>query len=241
MFMMRIAGTARRERGLSLVEMMVGITIGLFIVAAASLLVSTQLNDNRRLLLETQVQQDLRATADIIARELRRAGAWSRAETGVWTPATSAAGPARNPFIQTSPSSGSAAAVGFDYSRPGDAGGPYGFKLESGAIKTLLAGAGWQELTDKNVLTVEAFTVEADNSALVRLPCPKACPAPPPPGQAADYCWPMVGVRSFIVTITGRAVSDASVTRTIVSRVRLHNDAVNFNAGVGPNFRACPT
>ncbi|MBL0296208.1 MAG: hypothetical protein IPQ21_03185 [Betaproteobacteria bacterium] len=53
---------------------MVGITVGLFIVAAAAMLVTTQLGDNRRLLLETQVQQDLRATADIITRELRRAG-----------------------------------------------------------------------------------------------------------------------------------------------------------------------
>jgi type IV pilus assembly protein PilW len=231
----------RRQRGLSLVEMMVGLAVGLIVVAAAVLLVSTQLGDNRRLLLETQIQQDLRATADIIARELRRAGAWSRAETGVWTPTTAPPGPARNPFASTTPSSGSADAVTFDYSRPGDAGGPYGFKLEGGSIKTLLSGAGWQELTDKNVLTVVTFNIEADNSPLVRLPCPKACPAPPPPGQPADYCWPTIGVRSFIVTITGRAVSDASVQRTIVSRVRMHNDVVNFNAGVSPNFRACPT
>ncbi|MDQ2780283.1 MAG: prepilin-type N-terminal cleavage/methylation domain-containing protein, partial [Pseudomonadota bacterium] len=62
------------QRGLSLVELMVGITIGLFVVAAAATLVSVQLADNRRLLLETQMQQDLRATADIIGRELRRAG-----------------------------------------------------------------------------------------------------------------------------------------------------------------------
>jgi type IV pilus assembly protein PilW len=240
MLMMRHCPTLRRQRGLSLVELMVGLAVGLIVVAAAVLLVSTQLGDNRRLLLETQIQQDLRATADIIARELRRAGAWTRAETGVWTPATAPTGPNRNPFSSVTPSSGSADAVAFDYSRPGDAGGSYGFKLEGGAIKTLLTGAGWQELTDKNVMTVVTFTVEADNSPLVRLPCPKTCPAPPP-GQPVDYCWPTIGVRSFVVTITGRSVSDASVQRTIVSRVRLHNDVVNFNAGAGPNLRACPT
>lgn len=57
-----------RQRGLSLVELMVGITVGLFVVAAAATLVANQLSDNRRLLLETQVQQDLRATMDIITR-----------------------------------------------------------------------------------------------------------------------------------------------------------------------------
>ena len=74
----------RRQRGLSIVELMVGVAIGLFVVAAASMLVVTQLSDNRRLTLETQVQQDLRATADIITRELRRAGHWGKARDGVW-------------------------------------------------------------------------------------------------------------------------------------------------------------
>ncbi len=47
--------TLRSQRGLSLVELMVGITDGLFVVAAAATLVANQLSDNRRLLLETQV------------------------------------------------------------------------------------------------------------------------------------------------------------------------------------------
>jgi len=70
------------QQGLSLVELMVGITIGLFVVAAASLVVSNQLFDNRRLLLETQLQQDLRATMDIITRQLRRAGGQARNLSG---------------------------------------------------------------------------------------------------------------------------------------------------------------
>ena len=70
---------------------MVGVAIGLFVVAAATMLVATQLSDNRRLMLETQVQQDLRATADIIARELRRAGHWAKARDGVWYEGNAAA------------------------------------------------------------------------------------------------------------------------------------------------------
>ena len=74
---------------------MVGVAIGLFVVAAASMLVVTQLSDNRRLTLETQVQQDLRATADIITRELRRAGHWGKARTGSGMRTT------RRPFAST--------------------------------------------------------------------------------------------------------------------------------------------
>ena len=52
---------------------MVGVTLGLFVVAAAALMVSTQLGENRRMLLESQLMQDLRAASDIITRDLRRA------------------------------------------------------------------------------------------------------------------------------------------------------------------------
>ena len=69
---------------------MVGIALGLFVVAASTALVANQLGDNRRLLLETQVQQDLRASMDIITRQMRRAGAT--------TPANVEAGAASAPY-----------------------------------------------------------------------------------------------------------------------------------------------
>jgi len=76
------------QGGLSMVELMVGVAVGLFVVAGATVAVSNQLGDNRRLMLETQIQQDLRATADLIAKDLRRAGYWGAAEAGVWHAAT---------------------------------------------------------------------------------------------------------------------------------------------------------
>ena len=81
-----LTSTRRRaaQRGLSIVEMMVGVTIGLLVVAGATMVVSTQLLDNRQLMVETQVQQDLRAAADIITRDLRRAGYTSNPQNGVW-------------------------------------------------------------------------------------------------------------------------------------------------------------
>ena len=59
---------------MSIIELMIGITIGLFILAGATLVVTGQLSEGRRLLTDTQIQQDLRAASDIIARDVRRAG-----------------------------------------------------------------------------------------------------------------------------------------------------------------------
>jgi type IV pilus assembly protein PilW len=219
--------------------MMVGIAVGLFIVAAAALLVSAQLGDNRRLLLETQVQQDLRATADIITRELRRAGALRRAENVVRDPATGAV--LTNPLIQNvTPGAGGSTQAGYNYER-GTSVGPYGFKLDGRVIQTLLASGGWQDLTDRNVLTVTEFLVTADSAATERLPCPNTCPAPPPAGQPADYCWPLLAVRGFTVRISGHAASDSSVVRTVESRVRLRNEQLTLNnLDAAGSLVACP-
>ncbi|HET7794348.1 MAG TPA: prepilin-type N-terminal cleavage/methylation domain-containing protein [Rhizobacter sp.] len=72
-----------RERGLSIVELMVGLAIGLTVIAAALLALTHHLRENRGLLVEARLMQDLRTASDLIARDLRRAGPLSVAEGGV--------------------------------------------------------------------------------------------------------------------------------------------------------------
>jgi type IV pilus assembly protein PilW len=64
------------QQGLSIVELMVGIAMGLFITAGAIKLFVDNLGSNRQLLLETRLNQELRTAADIVARALRRASYW---------------------------------------------------------------------------------------------------------------------------------------------------------------------
>lgn len=61
-------------RGLGIVEMLVGLALGLFVIVGALIMFSNFTNDSRLLVQDTRVQQDLRATADLITRDLRRAG-----------------------------------------------------------------------------------------------------------------------------------------------------------------------
>ncbi len=224
-----VRGLHRWQRGLSLVEMMVGVAVGLIVVAGASLLMSTQLAENRRLLVETQIQQDMRAAMDIITRELRRIGAQREpvALTSLWVPGSGAA--QKNVLAESPTAAVSGVAVdnfGFIYEPTVGAAGPFGFKLENGTIKTLM-GPAWQELTDKDVLNVTAFTITPRNSTLLRLPCPKLCPAPFGPTD----CWPQVQVREFEVAMTAQARSVPGVDRSIASNLRLRNDYVRFNNG----------
>lgn len=222
----RSIAARRCSRGLSLVELMVGVAVGLFIVAGASFLAVNQLGDNRRMSLEMQVQQDLRATADLIARDLRRGGYWGAAETGVWY----SGGPnvKSNPYSATDPSTNAALTeeVNYQYSRDADFDDVdddqerFGFKLDAGdhTIRMRVGGA-WQALTDSNVLKVTRFDVTL-NTQSVTLSCFKECPGP----GGATACWPTQALRRFTVLIEGEAVSDANVKRSVSSSVRLRND-----------------
>lgn len=222
-------GAARRgQRGLSLVELMVGVTIGLIIAAAATLLMTGQLIENRRLVSETQVQQDLRAATDLMARELRRVGAANELNVlgTVWHAGSSGASPnAMASTLTLAPSK-----VEFNY-QPivGPSAVPpfSGFELQGSTVRTRIGGQ-WQELTDPNTLRVTALTptVVSDGSAAIVLPCAKACP---PPGGPTD-CWPRFEVRRARVTLQVEAKADATVQRSLSSSTRLRNDLVRFNA-----------
>lgn len=216
------------QRGLSIVEMLVGVAIGLIIVAATTIMVAAQLADNRRLLLETQIQQDLRTTADLIARDLRRAGFWQDSPRG--TAAGGAVlGMISNPYAAVTPADNAASASAVTYvyahpSRPVDDNvvnddEVYGFRLRNGVIESQLGLGNWQSLTDAATLRITRFDVTADHQA-VPLACFRACSPGPTP------CPPVQTVRAYVIEIEGSAVSDAAVVRSVRSRVRLRNDLV---------------
>jgi type IV pilus assembly protein PilW len=215
---------SRGQRGLSMVELMVGVAVGLFVVAGATMVVSNQLGDNRRLMLETQIQQDLRAAADVIAKDIRRSGHWDDAKTSVWhAGATTVANNANTglthpdpdtaqPLLPSVPASG----VQFRYTRDGVV-EQSGFRLRNGAIQMLIGG-NWQALTDAATLRITKFEVELD-SRDISLACFSPC-------GATASCPPKQTVRDITVVIEGAAVHDASVRRGAQSNVRLRNDMV---------------
>lgn len=224
------------QRGLSIVELMVGLTIGLIVVAAATQVVVTQLNENRKLLTEMQVQQDLRATADIITRELRRAGARTSPETGIWQ---SESAPAQaNALSAVTPETGANSELRYSYRRTaGDTIGAlgYGFQLSAGRIQSRIGGA-WQDLTDARTLKVTSFTVKPVlDPAPLPLPCPKFCPD----ALESTACWPTITVRRYEVAISAVAANDPTVTRSIRTTATLRNDVVGFNNAASP-AQACP-
>ena len=214
-----------RQRGLSIVELLVGLALGLFIVAAGLALLASNLREHRALLLENRLMQDLRTAADVVLRDLRRAGYWSDAGSGVWRSGAGAV--LANPYTTVSPVTAAANAVHFHYSRDAvenhsvDAREQFGFRLRNSVIQMRLGEGNWQALTDAGTLVVTEFRVTpmVQEVALEGF-CAKPC------ASGALACPPRQQVRSFAVVVSGRAVSDATVVRTVQGNVRMRNDVI---------------
>ena len=214
-----------RQRGLSLVELLVGVAIALLIAAAAATLFVAQVRESRALVLEARLTQDLRTAADLIARDLRRAGGWGAAVDGVW--AAGATGVAANPYLAVSPTTTPSDTVSFRYSRDEaenqviDTNEQFGFRLRNAAIEIELGAGNWQALTDTGTLQVTAFVVTPLVQTLdLASFCAKPCPA------GGTSCPPRLQVRSLAVEIEARLVADTRLVRRLRDEVRLRNDAV---------------
>jgi type IV pilus assembly protein PilW len=71
--LIRHEGRHARMRGFTLVELMVGVALGLIVMAAVLTLVMSIIRSNNQTVQTTRLTQELRATAAVIASDLKRA------------------------------------------------------------------------------------------------------------------------------------------------------------------------
>ncbi len=223
-----------QQRGVSIVELMIGVAIGLFILAGASLVMTTQLGDNRRLLLETQVQQDMRAVAALITRDIRRDSYWGEAYRQVW-PASVAEATA-NVYAQQMAPRTTAGSSTLQYARSLDDEAPnapvgtenntvtggelvtFSLNDSTHTIEMKLGTGSFQALTDPNVLKVTQFNFVV-NAFDMPVPCGTQCPV-----LGIGGCPLVQSIRDVTFLIVAEAVHDARVKRSLRDTVRLRND-----------------
>lgn len=234
-------------RGLSIVELLIGVSISLFILAGASVVLTGQLDGNRRLLLEAQIQQDLRTVADMVARDIRRAGYTSRSYCYIWpaqddavncpapnapnrytvmTP-DSAAAPGSNSVVYSRSTDGEGGADPNreDFALDADAAFPreeVGFRWNQAdqSVEYMVGNNNWQALTDTNVMRVTQFSIAINNQQL-----PVPCNLPGCQAQGPLCGGPVtLRARDVTITIVAQAAHDANVQRSLRENVRLRND-----------------
>lgn len=202
----------RHQFGISLIEMMIAMLVGLIIVAATIGIFITSLKSNSDTLKMVRLNQELQAASTLMARDFRRAGYWG-------TPATANAYAA-----ETDTSNANCMLFAYDVDSDGLAGGAMdyiGYKWVDDGLGTsgseghleikvsatdfdVCTGTGWNPITDNNVVLISqpTFTV-----------------VPVTVGGATTFT-------SIELTLTGMLTADETVSRTITEKIRLRNDIV---------------
>jgi prepilin peptidase dependent protein B len=220
---------AAGQRGLSLVEMLVGVAVGMFLIAGAATLFVANLGSSRKMLVEARLNQDLRAAADLVSRDLRRAGYWARSIDGTISQGASAATVA-NPYSAVA-ASGTQVTYAFSRAASGgaennvvDANEDFGYQLgSSGGVGTLemrLSTGNWQTVTDPAAVNVTQFIITPVETPIqigsyCAVPCSASAPCANPP---------VLTIRQYDILLVGIAATDPAVERRLQTRTRLRND-----------------
>jgi prepilin peptidase dependent protein B len=214
----------RRARGASIIELMVGVTVGLVVVGAAITLSGRNIASSRVLLADIRVNQDLRAVAELMTRDLRRAAYWGHAIDGTRAAGSGSVAP-RNPYGAVTATGGSSVTYAFTRDSTEDdtlgSGEQFGFRLQDGRIEMQTAQGSWQPVTDPEVITVTTLAITPNDTVL---PLGHLCPTPCALG--APNC-PTVTVRRFELLLRGASARDADAVRELRSTVRVRNDQFN--------------
>ena len=183
----------KNQHGVSLIELMVGITVGLIILAGVVTVVAKTSFSGLENIRSVQLNQQLRGAMDVMHRELQRAGyvnSWTPGSTSVATGFDTAA-----IALFGSVTLGGACAGGvcdcilYSYDRYPD-GAPdgaqgtsgagfelFGFRLNNGVIQRRTSGdpqacnsGGWQPMTDASVtVTALGFELDTDDEVVYEI------------------------------------------------------------------------
>lgn len=205
----------RDPSGLSLVEFMVVVAIGLVVLAAGSQLVARQLANHRIDNRVLRLNQEVRAAMDMITRDIRRSG--HRCDHGQAFSGSSS-------YLSGFEISELGTLVTYRYelcrdrTRDVHSVVASGFRVRSGRIQRLQTSGEWLDLTD-GVTTIFGVLTFCYVPSL-----PTDCLTVPPAAAEVVDGGGKVVVKSVRVTLTGALAGDPGTVRTLTETVVLRND-----------------
>ncbi len=193
----------KNQKGLTLIEMMIAMVIGLLIVGTVITIFITNVRSNRDFVSMTRLNQELRGVMTFVSDELKKAGY--------------SADPEKDDFVDELTLSG-ANCLRYGYDEDGDgsldADERFGFQLNANAIEwansntdiTGCSSPDWEDITDTNIAFITVFNLT---------------PIPPVPIPAGT-----VDIYQMTVTITGTTElsGGTTATRTVSEVIRIRND-----------------
>lgn len=240
----------KKQTGLTLIEIMISLLIGLIIISATIGIYITAIRGSTDTLRSARLNHDLDSALALMVNDIRRTGYWSGAMVG--------SNSANNPFTQATtdlqiPSAscvlytydtgfvgtGAGTGVGFV-----DANEYYGFKREGTNIQMRTSGnttadcaqgqwenfnvsAGNEQIGVTNLTFTESFRCLRKRVAAVPtdLSYNTTCAEVDIAGNLATGDR-VIETREITITLAGRVNQDQSITKNLTGRVKVRNDRV---------------
>lgn len=215
--------TRTKQLGMTLIEVMISVTVGLFLLLGLTVFMSASLGSNVSITKTANLNQELRAIMTLMVRDIRRSGYWGSpsyvtgAISGIGFGSTFV-----NPFALDATTAG-CILYAYDLNQDGvlDENEKFGFLLDNGAVLmrtgvgsstwncTLAASNAWGYLSDtiSTNITGLAF-VETDSASIF----------------ITGSSGPNIRTRQITISISGQLANDSSVRQTLTETVKLEND-----------------
>jgi prepilin peptidase dependent protein B len=219
-----LARARLRRCGLSIIELLIGTAVGMAVIGGAAMLTAKNLGGSRVLLAEARLNEDLRNAADLLTRDLRRAGYWGNAVKGTIAEGATSVTP-KNPYSAASAPNSQELSYGFSTEASVDDDSQaksetFGFRLQDDALQ-MDSGQGWTDVTDKASVKVTKFTITPSETTIsLGQYCPTVCTL------GSEPC-PRMKIRTYALQIDGTSVRDSDIKRSLRSTVRVRNDEVS--------------
>jgi prepilin peptidase dependent protein B len=233
----------KKQTGLTLIEIMIALLIGLIIIAATINIYITTIRGSSDTLRSARLNHDLESAMSLMVNDIRRAGYWGGAIAG--------ADSRNNPFATGAANIQSPAAGCILYTYDADGDGVvdsdeyYGFKLEGTNIRMRKTGATTANCTDG---TWETMNIDTGNSRSEKVEidsltfdfddpsAPSKCKNVTTDTSENKSCATttlvlttgnsIVETRQVTMTLSGHITGETSVSKTLTSTVKVRNDRV---------------
>lgn len=157
-----------KQRGISLVEMLITLSLGLLLMAAISAVFTNTLGLNSRSLKASQLQEEAVATMQLILSDLRRANYSANYEVIVVDPDANVNPFANSLVVANHPDEAPNSCVLFGYDADSDGADDgaierFGYRIRNQQVQrrqsgNVCADNGWQGLTSSDAVVVEQLT-----------------------------------------------------------------------------------
>lgn len=231
-----------RQKGFTLIELMIAILIGFIVVAAVLTIYITTIRGSSNTLKLTRLNQDMGVAMLIMTNDIRRAGYWGGAITGAnltLNPFTAVevrnvgAGALQVPVPGT-PVNGNCITYSYDAnawpnaaynvanSNAPEAAEYFGFRLSNGAIQIKTQGDTSVAANCNDADSVWVNLTDPDEMTITNLQFTLSAEY-----AATNSSGNTVTARSVGITLTGQSESDATIVATMADNVKIRNNRID--------------